>query len=219
MSIPGDVAVTKEDVAAESACAQLASGRSEVVGLALWLIVQRCKVTVCSPSQVCPCFTCRDTGNADMSNKTSCNFKNCLRQLSVAIPIQSLESFQSLLQGSSSPWKEFVDTLPQTTNSPTLWPPEEQSEYLQGSPALQEAQARSKALDTEWDSVSQQLAADPSQQADCEQSCHSRSSQYASIELNHAVLQRKFRRGSLFQQFAVTVRKTAHSVDDAQVQL
>ncbi|DBA68672.1 TPA: hypothetical protein ACH3X2_013468 [Trebouxia sp. C0005] len=111
LSIPGDVAVTKEDVAAEPACAQLASGRSEVVGLALWLIVQRCK-------------------------------------------------------GSTSPWKDFVDTLPQTTNSPTLWPPEEQSEYLQGSPALQEAQARSTALDAEWDSVSQQMAADPSQQAD-----------------------------------------------------
>ncbi len=52
LSIPGDVAVTKEDVAAESACAQLASGRSEVVGLALWLIVHRCKVTLRSPSQV-----------------------------------------------------------------------------------------------------------------------------------------------------------------------
>lgn len=94
-----------------------------------------------------------------------------------------------LLQGSSSPWKDFVDTLPQTTNSPTLWPPEEQSEYLQGSPALQEAQARSKALNTEWDSVSQQMAADPSQQADRERSCHSRSSQHASTVLNHTGLQ------------------------------
>jgi len=95
----------------------------------------------------------------------------------------------NILQGSSSPWKDFVDTLPQTTNSPTLWPPEEQSEYLQGSPALQEAQARSKALDAEWDSVSQQMAADLAQQADREQSCHYRSSQHASIVLNHTVLQ------------------------------
>ncbi len=52
MSIPGDVAVTKEDVAAASACAQLASGRSEVVGLALWLVVQRCKVTLWNLGQV-----------------------------------------------------------------------------------------------------------------------------------------------------------------------
>lgn len=44
LSIPGDVAVTKEDVAADSACAQLASERSELVGLALWLVSQRCKV-------------------------------------------------------------------------------------------------------------------------------------------------------------------------------
>ena len=50
LSIPGDVAVTREDVAAEAACAQLASGRSELVGLALWLIAQRCKVNPCSVS-------------------------------------------------------------------------------------------------------------------------------------------------------------------------
>ena len=98
------------------------------------------------------------------------------------------ETHTNLLQGSSSPWKDFVDTLPQTTNSPTLWPPEEQSEYLQGSPALQEAQARSKALDAEWDSISQQMAADPSQQTDREQPCHSCSSQHASNVLNHTVL-------------------------------
>ena len=45
LSIPGDVAVTKEDVAADTACVQLASGRSELVGLALWLVAQRCKVS------------------------------------------------------------------------------------------------------------------------------------------------------------------------------
>ena len=44
LSIPGDIAVTKEDVAADNTVAQLASGRSELVGLALWLISQRCKV-------------------------------------------------------------------------------------------------------------------------------------------------------------------------------
>lgn len=76
LSIPGDVAVTKEDVAAEPACAQLASGRSEVVGLALWLIVQRCKVLVRSLSQVCSCFTCHDI-NDSISDKSSCNV-DCL---------------------------------------------------------------------------------------------------------------------------------------------
>ncbi len=44
LTIPGDMAVTKEDVAAEGSCVQLASGRSELIGLALWLLVQRCKV-------------------------------------------------------------------------------------------------------------------------------------------------------------------------------
>ena len=38
------MAVTKEDVAADASCASLSSGRSELVGLALWLIAQRSKV-------------------------------------------------------------------------------------------------------------------------------------------------------------------------------
>ena len=44
LSIQGDIAVTREDVAADTTCAHLAAGRSELVGLALWLISQRCKV-------------------------------------------------------------------------------------------------------------------------------------------------------------------------------
>ncbi|KAL3145868.1 hypothetical protein ABBQ38_015239 [Trebouxia sp. C0009 RCD-2024] len=111
LSIPGDIAVTKEDVAADTACAQLASGRSELVGLALWLVSQRCK-------------------------------------------------------GKASPWHDFVQSLPDTTNSPVLWTTEQQSELLQGSPTLQEAQARAKALSAEWDSIHEQLQADPSQHSD-----------------------------------------------------
>lgn len=107
LSIPGDFAVTQEDVAAEPACSDLASGRSELVGLALWLVAQRSKV-------------------------------------------------------GSSTWQEFVQTLPETTNSPTLWSAEEQSELLQGSPALAEAQSRSKALDDEWQSISQHMASSTS---------------------------------------------------------
>lgn len=71
-----------------------------------------------------------------------------------------------MLQGSDTPWQAFVDTLPQTTNSPILWPLEEQSELLQGSPSLQEAQARSKALDAEWDSVSHQISAESAESKD-----------------------------------------------------
>lgn len=38
-----------------------------------------------------------------------------------------------------------------------LWPRSEQEELLQGSPVLQEAQQRSKALDEEWQSLSPAL--------------------------------------------------------------
>ena len=72
------------------------------------------------------------------------------------------------MQGQSSPWHDFVQSLPHTTNSPVLWSLEEQSELLQGSPALQEAQARAQALSAEWDSIKQQLEADPSQHFDSE---------------------------------------------------
>lgn len=72
------------------------------------------------------------------------------------------------MQGQSSPWHDVVQSLPHTTNSPLLWSSEEQSELLQGSPALPEAQARAQALSAEWDSIHQQLKADPSQHTDSE---------------------------------------------------
>ena len=57
LSIPGDLAVTKEDVAADSACSHLASDRSELIGLALWLIAQRSKVHHCTSRSGCRiCF-------------------------------------------------------------------------------------------------------------------------------------------------------------------
>ena len=43
------------------------------------------------------------------------------------------------------------------TESPMLLPRSEQEELLQGSPVLQEAQQRSKALDEEWQSLSPTL--------------------------------------------------------------
>ena len=72
------------------------------------------------------------------------------------------------MQGHSSPWHDFVQSLPHTTGSPVLWSSEEQSELLQGSPALAEAQARAQALSAEWDSIHQQLKADPSHHPDSE---------------------------------------------------
>lgn len=72
------------------------------------------------------------------------------------------------MQGQSSTWHDFVQSLPHITNSPVLWGSEEQSELLQGSPALPEAQARAQALSAEWDSIHQQLKADPSQHTDSE---------------------------------------------------
>lgn len=73
-----------------------------------------------------------------------------------------------VMQGKASPWHDFVQSLPDTTNSPVLWTTEQQSELLQGSPTLQEAQARAKALSAEWDSIHEQLQADPSQHSDSE---------------------------------------------------
>ena len=76
------------------------------------------------------------------------------------------------MQGQSSPWHDFVQSLPHTTNSPVLWSSEEQSELLQGSPALPEAQARAQALQTEWDSIHEQLKVNPSQHSDSETETH-----------------------------------------------
>ncbi len=41
LRIPGDSCVTAADVAAEETMGQLAAGRSELTGLALWLMVDR----------------------------------------------------------------------------------------------------------------------------------------------------------------------------------
>ena len=44
LAIPGDLAVTSVDVGKDAALAALAEGRSELVGLALWLMQERAKV-------------------------------------------------------------------------------------------------------------------------------------------------------------------------------
>ena len=44
LEIPGDLGVTSVDVEKAPALARLAEGRSELVGLALWLMAERAKV-------------------------------------------------------------------------------------------------------------------------------------------------------------------------------
>ena len=44
LQLPGDLAVTSVDVGKDAALAPLAQGRSELVGLALWLMLERSKV-------------------------------------------------------------------------------------------------------------------------------------------------------------------------------
>lgn len=44
LAVPGDLAVTSVDVGKDAALAALAEGRSELVGLALWLMQERDKV-------------------------------------------------------------------------------------------------------------------------------------------------------------------------------
>ena len=175
LSMPGDIAVTREDVAADTACAPLAAGRSELVGLALWLILQRCKVH----SQIGFAPQCSTSGNQlHTAGVFPCTpapyrllpFNEVLpRECSFSIPKCLHKCAKAgTMQGQLSPWHDFVQSLPHTTNSPVLWSSEEQSELLQGSPALPEAQARAQALSAEWDSIQQQLTADPSQHSDSE---------------------------------------------------
>lgn len=52
--------------------------------------------------------------------------------------------------GSSSPWSELLQTLPDSTASPILWEDQVRAELLQGSPVLQEARQRQEALQQQW---------------------------------------------------------------------
>lgn len=57
LRIPGDLCVTAADVAAEETVGQLAAGRSELTGLALWLMAERQKVRVGDHRLVHSCCT------------------------------------------------------------------------------------------------------------------------------------------------------------------
>ena len=63
------------------------------------------------------------------------------------------------IQGSESPWAPLVASLPLgRVDTPVLWSEGERSQALMGSPCLAEAQARSQALDQEWESVAAVLS-------------------------------------------------------------
>jgi len=103
LRIPGDLGISSVDVAEDDELAPLAEGRSELVGLALFLMKHR-----------------------------------------------------SL--GAGSPWRVFLDSLPRRTDTPVLWADAERAALLRGSPILEEARAREKALGEEWDSISLQAS-------------------------------------------------------------
>lgn len=75
MELPGDISVTAVDVAAHPDIAQLAAGRGELTGLALWLMAERQKVGFkvfgCPSSWVshlssfsCCCIACKPSHHA-----------------------------------------------------------------------------------------------------------------------------------------------------------
>lgn len=55
LELPGDISVTAVDVAAHADVAQLAAGRGELTGLALWLMAERHKVGGPPPLLRHPC--------------------------------------------------------------------------------------------------------------------------------------------------------------------
>lgn len=61
------------------------------------------------------------------------------------------------MQAVQPQWQLLVSSLPEKVDTPVLWSPNEQTELLQGSAALQEAQSRMQALDAEWQSIAEQM--------------------------------------------------------------
>ena len=62
------------------------------------------------------------------------------------------------MQGAASQWALFLECLPDATQSPVLWPEQQQVELLQNSPTLKECRQRRAALQQEWDNIAQQIA-------------------------------------------------------------
>ena len=66
------------------------------------------------------------------------------------------------LQGARSTWSPFLQALPERTLSPILWSDEE-LDQLMGSPVVGEARDRRAALQSEWATLNEKIAADISQ--------------------------------------------------------
>lgn len=56
-------------------------------------------------------------------------------------------------KGDQSNWYSFLKTLPEHSMSPILWKDEELESLLKGSPVLEQARQRRKALKQEWNSL------------------------------------------------------------------
>jgi len=68
----------------------------------------------------------------------------------------------ALARGAPGPWGSAVQRLcAQVPNTPLLWPDEERRRLLRGSPVLEEAEGRLKALRDEWASLGPALAGQP----------------------------------------------------------
>lgn len=63
--------------------------------------------------------------------------------------------------GEKSVWYPYLQTFPSTTLSPILWTAEEQQKLLKGSPALEEVQQRSAALEGEYEDLQSYFTKDP----------------------------------------------------------
>ena len=55
-------------------------------------------------------------------------------------------------------WAPLLASLPDTSDSPVLWPEEERKELLRGSPVLSEARERDAALDRQWGELEKVVA-------------------------------------------------------------
>lgn len=141
LEIPGDLGVTNVDVDKNPALATLAEGRSELVGLALWLMNERSKVLPVSLSSY---FHAQIPGEQR---------KKHLQKPLNTQPISKYLSQTHNLQGSSSSWAPLLDTLPEATPTPILWDDTQRSSLLKGSTVLQEARSRQTALQEEWAAI------------------------------------------------------------------
>ncbi len=121
LAVPGDLAVTSVDVGKDAALAALAEGRSELVGLALWLMQERDKVRGGWEWQA------MQAGLPPHINGKLCCTAAATRD----------QPFPLLPQGAASEWAPFLVTLPRATLTPILWPDEERQQLLRGSPVLQ----------------------------------------------------------------------------------